>query len=294
MAFITPPLTKISSPTAAGVCQEYQPHPEAKALLTPNQTPSEYLQTLQQHQMSEDSIKFLAHGMSERESTWWATQSAQKVANPANAADQAAIKAADAWVKNPSPATQQAAAAAAAKTDYQTPGAWAAQAAAWSQPVPAPAVPGAPALSAVPGAPVVGAVPGTPALPAIPGAPAPGAGPGSPALAAAPMTPTLPGKPALPAAPAVPRLTPHAVSGAVMLAAAMSAKPPTVPKVQVPERPAFEKPTLTAPHLTAPKPPIPEKPVLPPTPQQRAATAKIHEPYIKMGTDIASGRNTWG
>ena len=229
----SPPLTKITSPTALDICQEFPLQPESRQLLTPTQTPDEYLRTLQEHHQSEDSIKLLAHGMPERESTWWATQSAQKVADPANTADQEAIRAADAWVKNPSPATQQQATVAAAKTDYQTPGAWAAQAAAWAQPQP-------PAVAAV-------------------------------------------------ATPAAPRLTPHAVSGAVMLAAAASApKVPAVPKVAEPQLQMPEKPTLTAPKM-----PAPEMPKPPLTPQQKVEVAKIHDPFIKLGTDIASGRNTW-
>jgi hypothetical protein len=254
----SPPLAKINSPTAAGICQEFEPQPESRQLLTPTQTPHEYLQTLQEHNQSEDSIKLLAHGMPERESTWWAAQSARKVADPGNAADQAAIKAADAWVKNPSPATREQAAAAAAKTDYQTSGAWAAQAAAWAQPQPPAAAPGVPVALQLP-------------LPSAPGAPV------------------------------APRLTPHAVSGAVMLAAAQTATKvpsvppapaapmmPAAPKIQAP---VFQKPAL--PDFKAPKLAAPEKPVLPPTPQQKAATAKIHEPFIKLGTDIASGRNSW-
>jgi hypothetical protein len=244
---ISPPLVKITSPTAAGICQAFPLQPESSQLLTPTQTPAEYLQTLQQHHQSEDSIKLLAHGMPDRESTWWATQSAQKVANPANAADQEAIQAAETWVKNPSAATQQQAAAAAAKTDYQTPGAWAAQAAAWAQ--------------------------------------APGSGAGIPGA------PPIPAAPGMPAAPTAPRLTPHAASGAVMLAAAMSAQPlPAKPHFQAAPLPAMEKPALVAPTLAMPKPAIPPTP---PTPQQKAEMAKIHEPFIKTGTDIASGRNTW-
>ena len=234
-----PPLVKISSPTAAGVCQEYKPQPEALQLLKPNLAPNQYVDSLQQNHLSDESIKFLAHGMPERESVWWATQSAQKVATPANPADHAAIQAADAWVKNPSEATRQQAAAAAAKTDFQTPGAWAAQAAAWSQPkVPAPVPPGTPA---------------------------------------------------------VPRLTPHAVSGSVMLAAAMAAKPPAPPKLAVPQSKAPAAPAppaLTVPKMTPPAIPIPEAPK-PLTPQQRVEVAKAHEPFVNLGTDIASGRNTW-
>jgi hypothetical protein len=54
------------------------------------------------------------------------------VANPANPADWEALQAAKAWSANPSSATQKAAALAAQKSGFQTPGAWAAQAAAWT------------------------------------------------------------------------------------------------------------------------------------------------------------------
>jgi hypothetical protein len=255
MPLITPSLPKITAPTAAEVCQGYQPSPEAQSLQVPGQTPAQYLQALKQHQLSGESIKFLAHGMPDREATWWATQSAQKVAPPSNPADLAAIQAADAWVKNPTPATQQAAAAAAAKTDYQTPGAWAAQAAAWSQP-PAPALPAAPAVPAAPGV----------------------AGPKV----------AIPGQPPVLTPPPTPRLAPLAASGAVMLAAAHAAKPP-MPKAPSAPAIALEKPALPAvPPL--PKPPEPPKPM---TPHERAATAKAHQPFINTGMDIASGKNTW-
>ena len=145
----TPPLTKITAPAASDITKEFTPQPAAQQLLTPEQTPAQYLDVLQQNHQSEDAVKLLAHGMPERESVWWATQSAGKVADPADAAEQAAIKAAETWVKNPTAETQAAAAAAAGKTNLQSPGAWAAQGAAWSgQKVPVapnPAVPAAPA-----------------------------------------------------------------------------------------------------------------------------------------------------
>jgi hypothetical protein len=125
-------LPKITAPTAAIVCMEYEPAPPAKQLLTPQQTPPQFFDLLEKNHISEEEVNFLAYGLPERESVWWATQCAQKVSNPINVTDHAAVKAAEDWVKAPSELTQKAAADAAAKTDFQTPGAWAAQAAAWS------------------------------------------------------------------------------------------------------------------------------------------------------------------
>ena len=63
-------LPKIKAPTAAQICREFKPRPEAQKLLTPQQTPAQYLTALQENQLSEESVKTLAYGMPERESVW--------------------------------------------------------------------------------------------------------------------------------------------------------------------------------------------------------------------------------
>jgi hypothetical protein len=140
-------LIKIKSPTAAEVAGKYKPHPEAKALLQPTHTPTQYAAALQKGSFSQDHIHFLAHGMPERESVGWACKSSAKVSDKLEPADKTALQSAQAWVKNPTPANQSAAAAAAAKTNFQGPGAWAAQGAAWAKTPGAPASPAAPNLT---------------------------------------------------------------------------------------------------------------------------------------------------
>lgn len=234
------PLPKITAPTAGAIVQQYQPSPAAAKLLQPNHTPAQYLGVLEQNHQSTDAINLLAHGMPERDATWWACQSARKVDNKLLPADKKALDAAEKWAKDPSPANQAKAAAAAAKTDYQGPGAWAAQAAASAKP--AVAAPAAPALAA--------AVPGAPAI----------------------------------AAPAVPAVTPKAVAGSVQLSSALAAgKPlPKPPTMEPPKAPTLEMPKLPA----APPPPPP------PTPAEQVATAKAHQPFIDLGKDVASGKNS--
>lgn len=127
-------LPKISAPTAAQIAQHSQLSPAAQALLTPQQTPAQHLQALQDYHLGNDMVKTLAHGMPDRDGVHWATQSAEKVSDKLPAEDVHAMKAAQAWVKSPTPANKAAAGAAAAKTNFSGPGAWAAQGAAWSQP----------------------------------------------------------------------------------------------------------------------------------------------------------------
>src|SRR5580658_6428878 len=176
-------LIKITSPTSE-IAAKYKPHPEAKALLQPSHTPTQYTEALQTGSFSHDHIHFLAQGMPEKESVGWACKSSAKVGDKLEPADKSALSAAQAWVKNPTPANKMAAAAAAAKTNFQGPGAWAAQGAAWAKTPGAPAAPTAPNLTGhavagsvmlaaaltVPKAPVVQA----PALqkPAVPKVPA--------------------------------------------------------------------------------------------------------------------------
>lgn len=145
-------LPKITAPTAAQIAQTSNPSPAALELLTPQQTPAEYLQVLQDQQMGDEMVKTMAHGMPDQEGVMWASQSAEQVSGQLPPEEVNALKAAQAWAKSPTPANQAAAATAAAQTNYQGPGAWAAQGAAWSQPaVAAPTVPGV-AAPAVPAA----------------------------------------------------------------------------------------------------------------------------------------------
>jgi hypothetical protein len=189
-------LSKITAPPSE-VASKYNPHPGAKALLQPTQTPTQYAAALQKGKFSQDHIQFLAHGMPERDSVGWACKSSAKVSSKLAPADKSALGAAQTWVKNPTPANQSAAAAAAAKTNYQGPGAWAAQGAAWAKPPGAPAAPGAPSLA---GHAVAGSVMLAAALSvsSIPTAPAMPTAPTAPAMPTAPTAPTLPTYPTAP------------------------------------------------------------------------------------------------
>jgi Family of unknown function (DUF6931) len=235
------PLPKVKAPTATELAAKFKPSPPAQALLKPDQTPAEYLHALEQNKHGPEAVHLLAHGMPERESTWWACQSSQKVASKLNPADHSALSAAQAWVKNPTPETKAAAAAAAAKTDYTGPGAWAAQAAAWSHtPVPAASAPVAPA------------------------GPAPPTG-----------------------------LAPSAAAGSVILAAGLVKGPP-MPPVPKPKLQMPAVPTLSAPASAAAVPTVaaaPTAPQLPPV--DRAKQSKMLQPFIDLGKEVATGKNTW-
>jgi len=126
-------LPRIPAKTAAEICKECEPEPGALQLLTPQQTPAQFLAVLQGRHLGADMVKVLAHGMPDRAGVAWTVQCVLKVADKLPATEVQAMQAAQAWVKSPTSELQQAAATAAARTELQGPGGWAAQAAAWAK-----------------------------------------------------------------------------------------------------------------------------------------------------------------
>ena len=108
-------------------------------------------------------------------------------------------------------------------------------------------------------------------------------GPGS--LAAQGAAWSQPSTPATAGAAAAPRLTPHAVSGAVLMSSAIHANP------------AVAAPAMTPPAIAAAPPPAvpaaPQAPAIVP-PAVQAETFKQQYPFIKMGLDVASGKTAVG
>jgi hypothetical protein len=93
-------------------------------------SPAEFLSSaLNERKEALPVTKAIAQALPEKESVQWAVVSANSVSPKLSVADRSALERAEQYLKTPSPATQRAAAAAAANTDFQGPGAWAAQAA---------------------------------------------------------------------------------------------------------------------------------------------------------------------
>lgn len=254
-------LPKLTTSSGADLAAKANLHPDSQSLLKPGMSSSEYIHALDENKQSADAVKALSHGMPERDSVWWACKSSDKVADKLNPEEKAASAAAEAWVKNPSAASKAAAGEAAAKTDFTGPGGWAAQAAAWSKDA---SVPGA--QSAAPG--VAGNAVGS------------AAGPAAGSAAGAGITAA--------SAPSAPALTAAAVSGAVLLAAGLAGRPPMA---------APQKPALTTAPNSAPKADLPKESTAPQQPEAPAVNqtkmAKMLQPFIDLGKDVASGKNSW-
>lgn len=106
---------------------------QAKALLTKEATPAQYVQSLIDKTLYADAIMFLAAGLSKREGTWWACLCARHALNDKpSEIDAKAIAAAEAWVFKPTPENCRQALPAAEATDFKSSAGWSAMAAFWS------------------------------------------------------------------------------------------------------------------------------------------------------------------
>ena len=108
--------------------------PAAAEALAGATTAAEGIAKLEAAGFRNEAARLAAHALPKREAVWWACMCARAVPVPElTEADLAALIAAEAWVRKPSDEpTRRAAMAAAEKTGFKSPEAWAAVGAFWS------------------------------------------------------------------------------------------------------------------------------------------------------------------
>lgn len=127
----------------------------AMAALDGSPTAAAALLRLEEAGLCNDAARLAAHALPKREAVWWACMCARAVPDPKlPPEDLEALASAEAWVRKPGDdAVRRAAWAAAQKTPFSSPEAWAAVAAFWSggsmAPEGQPAVPPADHLTGV-------------------------------------------------------------------------------------------------------------------------------------------------
>lgn len=133
---IAEPFKLIANRTVQEICGDFDLQEEAKAHLSGEPMPHEFVDRLVRARLYADAMRFLAYGLPKREAVWWASLCVKSV--PACCNDEIAaeaIQAAEAWVKIPSETNREAALTAGGKHNFEMPGApaaWTAMAAGWS------------------------------------------------------------------------------------------------------------------------------------------------------------------
>jgi hypothetical protein len=96
-------LTRVAAKTAAEVAALARPGQGALALLTPDQTPRQYVEALLRAELYPDAVRLLAFGLPRREAVWWAGLFVLwSGAGRLHAEDACALRAVARWVVEPS------------------------------------------------------------------------------------------------------------------------------------------------------------------------------------------------
>jgi hypothetical protein len=122
--------SRVPAATAAEVCRRYYPGRGATALLRDDMTPGQFLDILLERRAFGSARIFLANALPSREAVWWAVLCIREVIGPAPPkSEAAALRAAEAWVQDPSEANRRAAGAAPRAAGFSSPAGAAAEAA---------------------------------------------------------------------------------------------------------------------------------------------------------------------
>jgi hypothetical protein len=108
------------------------PNVESELAVEPTDEPSlKFVDKLAAEDQSK-AVSFLAHLLPRREAVWWACQSVRVLAPERNASEEAALQAAEEWVKQPEDEKRQQALQAGTEGKHLSPTTWLALAAAWA------------------------------------------------------------------------------------------------------------------------------------------------------------------
>lgn len=118
---------------AAELCGALELDEAARELLTPGQSPLDYLQRLAGAKLWTDAVRFWAAALPLPSAVLWAAQCVrQSLGQACSAEDARALEAAEAWALDSSEENRRAAEQAAQATEFQTAASWVALAAFWS------------------------------------------------------------------------------------------------------------------------------------------------------------------
>jgi hypothetical protein len=106
---------------AVDLCKYFTLTDDAKAALLPEMTPEQFLQAAVDNKWHPDAIQFLSHLLPKRQAVFWAMTCVKQAGSKINPQEEAALKAAEKWIGDPSEENRQAALKAANDADTATP-----------------------------------------------------------------------------------------------------------------------------------------------------------------------------
>lgn len=104
---------------------------DIRAAPTP-EAPAAFLDALRRSDTPEDAVTFLAYALGRREAVWWAAQSVRLLGRIASGGEDAMLRAAEGWVRDPDDLRRREALRLGMASDRRLATTWVALAAAWS------------------------------------------------------------------------------------------------------------------------------------------------------------------
>jgi hypothetical protein len=125
-------MQKVVAEKASEITRHFELQEEFQPALDDDLPPGEFFQALMDNKHYHDAVTFLAHAIPSREAVWWACVCARYHMEDADVKYQLGLKAAEAWVYDPSEENRRVCEKYAEEGDYATPASWACAAAFWS------------------------------------------------------------------------------------------------------------------------------------------------------------------
>lgn len=145
--------TGLAVATAAALRPEAQLSDASKAMLVDDISTAQFIELLASREQYLDALRVVAHALTKRSAVAWASRCVKSASgDDLSPVDEAALKAAEEWVAQPSEERRRKAQAAAEEAEHKTAASWVAMAVFWSSgsmgPPSAPVVPAAEHLAA--------------------------------------------------------------------------------------------------------------------------------------------------
>ena len=126
-------LKRVTATMAVQITPHFEVTEGGRALLTPEQTPGDFLDALLAAELFHDAVNLLAHGLGRREGVWWACICARTALEPEPAPDVLQVlAAAEAWCYEPTDEKRRTAFDLAEAQGRDHPASWAAIGAFWA------------------------------------------------------------------------------------------------------------------------------------------------------------------
>ena len=124
-------LARVKAKSAGELLQHFELSEEGESVAVLEEAPLQVMNKLIEQENFHDAVTMLAHALPKREAVWWACLAAKKTMDTSVELNNAAVAAAEIWVREPTEAHRQTARKLGERAKNKTAAGWVATAASW-------------------------------------------------------------------------------------------------------------------------------------------------------------------